>query len=127
MRGIPEKFPKLRIAFLECGAGWVPYWMERMDEEWEKRGDVEAPLCKHKPSEYIAHGNWFFATEPEEGMLALRDREDRRRPHRFRLRLSSLGRDVSPCGFDNPRAQGPLGKRQRKDPGEKRQCSLRLD
>jgi predicted TIM-barrel fold metal-dependent hydrolase len=67
--GIPEKFPKLRIAFLECGAGWVPYWMERMDEEWEKRGDVEAPLCKQKPSEYIIHGNWFFATEPEEEML----------------------------------------------------------
>ena len=67
--GIPEKFSKLRIAFLECGAGWVPYWMERMDEEWEKRGDVEAPLCKQKPSEYITHGNWFFATEPEEEML----------------------------------------------------------
>jgi uncharacterized protein len=67
--GVPEKFPNLRIAFLECGAGWVPYWMERMDEEWEKRGDVEAPLCKQKPSEYISHGNWFFATEPEEKML----------------------------------------------------------
>ena len=67
--GVPEKFPNLRIAFLECGAGWVPYWMERMDEEWEKRGDVEAPLCKQKPSEYITHGNWFFATEPEEKML----------------------------------------------------------
>jgi uncharacterized protein len=67
--GIPERFPKLRIAFLECGIGWVPYWMERMDEEWEKRGKVEAPLCKHKPSEYIKHGNWFFAMEPEEETL----------------------------------------------------------
>ena len=67
--GIPEKFSKLRIAFLECGVGWVPYWMERMDEEWEKRGKVEAPLCKNKPSEYIRHGNWFVATEPEEEML----------------------------------------------------------
>ena len=44
-------------------------WIERMDEEWEKRGDVEAPLCKQKPSEYITQGNWFFATEPEEKML----------------------------------------------------------
>ncbi|HTN73029.1 MAG TPA: amidohydrolase family protein, partial [Methylomirabilota bacterium] len=42
---------------------------ERMDEEWEKRGKVEAPLCKNKPSEYIRHGNWFVATEPEEEML----------------------------------------------------------
>ena len=67
--GIPERFPKLRVAFLECGTGWVPYWMERMDEEWEKRGKVETPLCKQKPSEYIIHGNWFFATEPEEEML----------------------------------------------------------
>ena len=63
--GIAEKFPKLRVSFLECGVGWVPSWMERMDEKWEKRGKVEAPLCKHKPSEYIKQGNWFFATKPE--------------------------------------------------------------
>lgn len=67
--GVPERFPKLRVAFLECGVGWVPYWMERMDEEWEKRGKIEAPLCKNKPSEYIKHGNWFFAMEPEEETL----------------------------------------------------------
>jgi hypothetical protein len=67
--GVPERFPKLRIAFLECGVGWVPYWMERMDEEWEKRGKVEAPLCKHEPSEYIKQGNLFFAMEPEEETL----------------------------------------------------------
>jgi predicted TIM-barrel fold metal-dependent hydrolase len=59
----------LRIAFLECGVGWIPYWMERMDEEWEKRGKVEAPLCNKKPSEYVEHGNWFFAMEPEEETL----------------------------------------------------------
>jgi uncharacterized protein len=67
--GVAERFPKLRIGFLECGAGWVPYWMERMDEEWEKRGKIEAPLCKRKPSEYVIHNSWFFATEPEEEML----------------------------------------------------------
>ncbi|MGH7928094.1 MAG: amidohydrolase family protein [Candidatus Binatia bacterium] len=68
--GVPQRFPKLRIAFLECGVGWVPYWMERMDEEWEKRGKVEAPLCKQKPSEYIMQSNWFFAMEPEEETLS---------------------------------------------------------
>jgi predicted TIM-barrel fold metal-dependent hydrolase len=66
--GVPEKFPKLRIAFLECGVGWVPYWMDRMDEEWEKRRS-EAPLLKAKPSEYMTRGNWFYATEPEEAGL----------------------------------------------------------
>jgi uncharacterized protein len=65
---VPEKFPKLRIAFLECGCGWVPYWMDRMDEEWEKR-PAEAPLLKKKPSEYVTSGSWFYATEPEESTL----------------------------------------------------------
>ncbi len=67
--GVPERFPKLRIAFLETGCGWVPYWMDRMDDEWEKRGKVEAPMCKNSPSEYIKHGNWFIHTEPEEASL----------------------------------------------------------
>ena len=66
--GVPEKFPKLRIAFLECGCGWVPYWMDRMDEEWEKR-QSEAPLLKAKPNEYMTRGNWFYAAEPEESTL----------------------------------------------------------
>ena len=67
--GVPERFPKLRTAFMECGVGWVPYWIERMDEEWEKRGKAEAPLCKQLPSEYVTNGKWFFATEPAEKML----------------------------------------------------------
>jgi uncharacterized protein len=67
--GIPEKFPKLKIGYLEIGCGWIPYWMERMDEEWEKRGHVEAPLCKKKPSEYLTGGNIYYGCEPEEKMM----------------------------------------------------------
>src|SRR6266404_9690169 len=28
--GVLERFPKLRVAFLECGVGWVPYVIERI-------------------------------------------------------------------------------------------------
>ena len=66
--GVPERFPKLRIAFLECGIGWVPYWMDRMDEEYEHR-QSEAPLLKAMPSEYLKAGNWYYAAEPEEESL----------------------------------------------------------
>lgn len=68
--GIPEKFPKLRIGYLEIGCGWLPYWMERMDEEWDKRGKVEAPLCKKKPSEYLSGGKIYYGCEPEEKMIS---------------------------------------------------------
>jgi len=61
--GVLERFPRLRIGFLESGAGWVPYWMDRLDEEWEKRGDIEAPQCPRPPSEYVRSGRCYFGVE----------------------------------------------------------------
>lgn len=66
MRGVLERFPRLRIAFMESGCSWVPYWAGRMDEEWAKRGKVEAPLCKKKPSEYIKSGRIYLHAEDYE-------------------------------------------------------------
>ena len=67
--GIPELFPKLKLGYLEIGCGWLPYWMERMDEEWEKRGKAEAPLCKKRPSEYLISGQITYGCEPDEKMM----------------------------------------------------------
>ncbi|OGQ22626.1 MAG: hypothetical protein A3C54_05880, partial [Deltaproteobacteria bacterium RIFCSPHIGHO2_02_FULL_60_17] len=68
--GIFELFPKLRFGCLECGVGWVPYMMDRMDEEQERKGQY-SPRCKLKPSEYIRRGNVFFAAEVGESALPL--------------------------------------------------------
>ncbi len=67
--GIPERFPRLRLAFLEAGCGWVPYWMERMDDEYAKRGAAEAPALKKKPSEYVRGGTLYFSCEADEWLL----------------------------------------------------------
>lgn len=66
--GIPEKFPRLRIAFLEGMVGWIPMLAERMDEEYEHR-PFEAPLLTKEPSEYFKSGRIFFGAEPEEWMI----------------------------------------------------------
>ena len=66
--GIPERFPRLRIAFLEAGCGWAPYWMERMDDEYAKRAE-EAPALRKKPSEYIRSGSIYFSCEADEWLL----------------------------------------------------------
>ena len=68
-RGTLERFPKLRFAFMEAGCTWAPYWMGRMDEEWEKRGAVEAPLCRKKPSEYLLSGRVFLHAEDYEPLI----------------------------------------------------------
>ena len=68
-RGVMERFPKLRIAFMEAGCSWVPYWMGRMDEEWEKRAMAEAPLCKKKPSDYVRSGRVYLHAEDYEPLI----------------------------------------------------------
>jgi len=66
--GVPERFPDLRLAFLEAGCGWAPYWMERMDDEYAKRS-AEAPVLKKKPSDYVRSGRIYFSCEADEWLL----------------------------------------------------------
>ncbi len=61
--GVFERFPGLSIAYLESGIGWVPYMMDRLDEEVEKRGAAEAPYLTKLPSEYVISGRIFFGVE----------------------------------------------------------------
>ena len=67
--GVPEKFPKMRIAALEGCCGWIPFLMDRLDEEFEKRGSIEAPLLKRKPSEYMSSDQFYYAFELEESTV----------------------------------------------------------
>jgi predicted TIM-barrel fold metal-dependent hydrolase len=67
--GVLERHPRLRVAFLESGVGWVPYFLERLDEHVEKRGR-QVPGCRRPPSEYAARGQCVFSCEPEEHGIA---------------------------------------------------------
>lgn len=67
---VPVRFPKLRLAFLEIGVSWLPYYLDRMDEHWEKRGQRETPLLKRKPSEIVREADVYFSIEAGETLLA---------------------------------------------------------
>ncbi|ETW97254.1 MAG: hypothetical protein ETSY1_23415 [Candidatus Entotheonella factor] len=68
--GVFERFPTVRFGFLECGGTWVLWWLDRMDEEYEHRGEEEAPNLTRKPSTFVHEGgNLFFGCEAEERML----------------------------------------------------------
>jgi uncharacterized protein len=63
--GILHRFPKLRVAFLEAGTGWLPAWLERLDEHWELTPE-QAPIIDRKPSEYFLSGRCFIGCDPDE-------------------------------------------------------------
>jgi uncharacterized protein len=68
-QGVFEAFPRLRVGFMEAGCTWVPYWLGRLDEEWEKRGAVDAPNCRRKPSDYLTSAQVFYPAEASEWLL----------------------------------------------------------
>ena len=65
--GVLHRFPELRVGFLEAGVGWVPFWLERLDEHWELMPE-QAPEIDRPPSEYFLE-RCFVTTEPGEKMV----------------------------------------------------------
>ncbi|HEY8518253.1 MAG TPA: amidohydrolase family protein [Candidatus Binatia bacterium] len=67
--GVFDRHPKLRVAFLEAGVGWVPFFIDRLHEHYEKRGDWIPNGWKRDPHEYLQAGNIWVSCEPEEPIL----------------------------------------------------------
>ena len=61
--GVFEKFPGLKIVILESGCGWLPWWLDRMDEKFEIAGFTTG--CKRPPSEYFKEQCWI-SLDPDE-------------------------------------------------------------
>ena len=67
--GVFDRHPTLRVAFLEAGAGWLPWFIERLGEHYTARGDWIYDGWKRHPDEYVADGNIWVTCEPDERML----------------------------------------------------------
>src|SRR5690242_12559355 len=67
--GVFDRHPRLRVAFLEAGVGWVPYFIDRMHEHYEKRGAWIPNGWTKEPIEYLHAGNIWVSCEPEEPIL----------------------------------------------------------
>ena len=63
--GVFDRFPDLRVAFLEGGTSWIPMVLDRMEREVEYGG-----LClKRAPLEYFRSGRIFVGCEGNEDVL----------------------------------------------------------
>jgi uncharacterized protein len=62
--GVLDRHPKLRVAYLESGLGWLEYWLDRMDEHFEVMRH-HVPWLQRKPSE-IFREQCFISIEADE-------------------------------------------------------------
>jgi predicted TIM-barrel fold metal-dependent hydrolase len=67
--GVCERHPTLRVAFLESGTGWLPYWLHRLDEHREWMRDAECAALTLSPSEYFAR-QCVISSDPEDGLAS---------------------------------------------------------
>jgi predicted TIM-barrel fold metal-dependent hydrolase len=62
------KFPKLKTFWVESGLAWVPFLMQRLDDQFLMR-QSEAPLLKRLPSEYMREHCWYSSQPMERGNM----------------------------------------------------------
>lgn len=65
MTGVFERFPRLKVVFVEAGLGWIAWWVYITDDLVTRQG-YAAPHLKELPSFYF-HRNVFltFIDEPD--------------------------------------------------------------
>jgi predicted TIM-barrel fold metal-dependent hydrolase len=63
VNGLPERFPKLKVIWIESGLAWIPWLMQRLDNDFRMRTS-EAPSLKRLPSEYMR--DMFYTSQPME-------------------------------------------------------------
>jgi len=68
--GILQRHPALRVAILEAGGTWLPYWLYRLDEHVEFLEGIESEVgqINRLPSEYFRRQCWI-SCEPSEPNL----------------------------------------------------------
>ncbi|HEV8711628.1 MAG TPA: amidohydrolase family protein [Candidatus Binatia bacterium] len=69
MCGVCDRFPRLKVAFLESGGGWMAGWLDRMDRHFDDVGMNDTELST-RPSE-IFRRQCFISFEPVEKSLSL--------------------------------------------------------
>lgn len=68
--GALERHPGLRVAFLESGTAWLPYWLARLDQHRTWMRDSETAALALAPSEYFAR-QCAISCDPEDHLVAL--------------------------------------------------------
>jgi predicted TIM-barrel fold metal-dependent hydrolase len=74
--GIFDRFPNLRVVYLEAGCLWVHFILERLHHRFQHSGknlvnvvSRTAPIQKLAPMDYVKKGNLYFSAEIEDALL----------------------------------------------------------
>jgi uncharacterized protein len=67
--GVLERFPNLRVAFLEGNCAWLPWLLYRLDERAKLHGALADVPLSRRPSEYFLK-QCFISVDPDEYLVS---------------------------------------------------------
>ena len=70
--GVCERFPQIRIGFMESGGGWIAPWLDRMDRHFDDQGFNDSGLTI-RPSELFQRNCWISFEPVEQSLNVLAD------------------------------------------------------
>jgi predicted TIM-barrel fold metal-dependent hydrolase len=59
LTGVHDRFPTLQFVSVEAGIGWIPYYVEQMNDRYERNHRWAKIKLDEDPSAYLK-SNWFF-------------------------------------------------------------------
>ena len=76
--GVLDRFPHLRVVFLEAGCQWIHFMLDRLEHRFKHSSKNLAHLVSETapkealpPMEYVRRGNLYFSAEVEDALLPL--------------------------------------------------------
>jgi predicted TIM-barrel fold metal-dependent hydrolase len=71
--GVFERHPGLRIVAAEVNCGWVPFWIQTMDQQFENYVAMEERQLKRPPSEIVGENIFVTILDDDIGFKLIRD------------------------------------------------------
>lgn len=72
-RGVCERYPNLKFVVAEFNAGWIGYWLDRVNQGWARDYASNPDLPKPRPVEEIWKRQFYTTIEDDQAALRTRD------------------------------------------------------
>ena len=71
--GVCERHPNLKLVVAEFNAGWITYWLERIDQAWKREHGTNRDMPKPQNVHEIRQRQCYATIEDDQAALRTRD------------------------------------------------------
>lgn len=72
-RGICDRHPNLKLVVAEFNAGWIAYWLDRIDQAWKREYGRNPDMAEPRPVHEIWQRQFHATIENDQAALRTRD------------------------------------------------------